>query len=163
MRILRVIGSLSWQGSRFHSMCIISRWRHSPSWWPSPAGHWTAKTTEERIQINWQWPLSGVQSIMMINSAQPGEGGPCTLSTITRKLWCTLQLRGQIQSSYFSSTLFFSVAKTFNYGAESKWEDQFVYKGTTVKSWIILQNGDPNNLPNSGSCKMHVIAIFGCK
>ncbi len=33
--------------------------------------------TDERLQIDWQWPLSGVHSIMMVNSAQPGEGGKC--------------------------------------------------------------------------------------
>ncbi len=27
------------------------------------------------VQIDWQCPLSGVHSIMMINSDQPGEGG----------------------------------------------------------------------------------------
>ncbi len=39
-----------------------------------------------------QWPLSGVHSIMMVKSAQPGKGGRCTL-----------QLR-QIRSPHFSST-----------------------------------------------------------
>ena len=28
----------------------------------------------------WQWPLSGVHFIMMVHSAQPGEGGECTPS-----------------------------------------------------------------------------------
>ncbi len=32
-------------------------------------------TTDERAQIVWQWPLSGVHSIVMVNSAQPVEGG----------------------------------------------------------------------------------------
>ncbi len=39
--------------------------------------------------IEWQWPLSGVHSIMMIKSAQSGEGAGCTpfsLSTITSKV-----------------------------------------------------------------------------
>jgi hypothetical protein len=31
-------------------------------------------TTDERVQIDWQWPLSGVHSIVMVNSAQPGAG-----------------------------------------------------------------------------------------
>jgi hypothetical protein len=56
-----------------------------------------------------------VQLIMMVNSAQPGEGGgrhalPLSLYLPSiAKLWCTPQLRGQIHSSYFSSTLFSSV------------------------------------------------------
>jgi hypothetical protein len=46
----------------------------------------------------WQWPLSGEHSIMMVKSAQPDDGGstrppPFTLSTITnKKLWCMLPL-----------------------------------------------------------------------
>jgi hypothetical protein len=32
-------------------------------------------TTEERVQLDWQWPLSSLHSIMMVNSAQPAEGG----------------------------------------------------------------------------------------
>ncbi len=31
--------------------------------------------TDQRVQIDWQWSLSSVHSIMMGNSAQPGEGG----------------------------------------------------------------------------------------
>ncbi len=47
--------------------------------------------SDEGEQIEWQWPLSGVHTIMMVNSAQPGEGGgarppPFTLSTITSKV-----------------------------------------------------------------------------
>jgi hypothetical protein len=34
----------------------------------------------QRVKLCWQWPLSGVHSIMMVNSAQPGEGGGCTPS-----------------------------------------------------------------------------------
>jgi hypothetical protein len=46
-------------------------------------------TTYERVQIDWHWPLSGVHTIVMVNSAQPVVGGgparppPFTLSTIT--------------------------------------------------------------------------------
>ncbi len=49
-----------------------------------------------------KWPLSAVHSIMTVKSAQPGEGGgvhalPLSLYLPSRaKLWCTLQLRGQI-------------------------------------------------------------------
>ncbi len=32
----------------------------------------------EIIQIDWLWPLSGVHSIVMVNSDQPREGGECT-------------------------------------------------------------------------------------
>ncbi len=54
------------------------------------------------VHSEWQWPLSGVYSIMMVKSAQPGEGGdarpsPFTLATIASKFVVyTLQLRGQI-------------------------------------------------------------------
>ncbi len=46
-----------------------------------------------RVHAEWQWPFSGVHSIMMVKSAQPGEGGvtttsPFTLSTIASKVWC---------------------------------------------------------------------------
>jgi hypothetical protein len=42
--------------------------------------------TDGRVQIDWQWPLSVVHSIMMVNSAKLGEDGcarppPFTLST----------------------------------------------------------------------------------
>jgi hypothetical protein len=71
------------------------------------------RTTDERVQTDWQWPLSRLHSIMMVNAAQPGEGGggalPLSLYLPSRaKLLCTLQLRGLTQSSYFSSTLFSS-------------------------------------------------------
>ncbi len=71
--------------------------------------------TDERVQIDWQWPLSGVYSIMMVNSAQPDEGGVhgawfplFTPSTITSKivLVYSFKLRGQIHSSYFFSIPF---------------------------------------------------------
>jgi hypothetical protein len=31
--------------------------------------------TDRRVQIDWQWPLSGVHTIMMVNSAKLCEGG----------------------------------------------------------------------------------------
>ncbi len=34
----------------------------------------------QRIHTEWQRPLSGVHSVMMVKSAQPGEGGECTPS-----------------------------------------------------------------------------------
>jgi len=46
-----------------------------------------------RVHTEWQWPHSGVYSIMMEKSGQPGEGGGCThtpfhyiLYTITYKV-----------------------------------------------------------------------------
>ncbi len=33
-----------------------------------------------RVSTEWRWPLSGVHSIMMVKSSQPGEGGRCTPS-----------------------------------------------------------------------------------
>jgi hypothetical protein len=49
-------------------------------------------TLENTEYTEWQWLLSGVHFIMMVKSAQPGEGGgvarppPFTLSTITSKV-----------------------------------------------------------------------------
>ncbi len=66
---------------------------------------WQQSTHKE-----WQRTLSGVNFIMMVKSAQPGEGGESTPSTFwiylpsRAKLWCKLHLRGQIHSPYFSST-----------------------------------------------------------
>ncbi len=37
-------------------------------------------THRQESKIDWQWPLSGVHTIMMVNSAQPDEGGGCTPS-----------------------------------------------------------------------------------
>ncbi len=51
--------------------------------------------TDERVQIDWLWPLSGVHSIMMVNSAHPGVGGgarPPPFHSVV------------LYSSYFSST-----------------------------------------------------------
>ncbi len=70
--------------------------------------------TDERVQIDWHWPLPGAHSIMMVNSAQSGEvgGAPPPLSLyllyLTSKvvLYDMLQLRGQIRSCHFSSNLF---------------------------------------------------------
>ncbi len=44
-----------------------------------------------RVHTEWQWPLFGTHSIMMVKSAQPGEGGsarppPFALSTIMTKV-----------------------------------------------------------------------------
>ncbi len=39
------------------------------------------RTADERAQIDWQWPLSDVHSIMMVNSSQPGVGVGCTPSS----------------------------------------------------------------------------------
>jgi hypothetical protein len=67
-------------------------------------------SANHRVHTEWQLPLSGVHSIMMEKLAQPGyaEGvhaHPLSLYLPSRtKLWCTLQLRGQIHSSYFYST-----------------------------------------------------------
>ncbi len=78
-------------------------------------------TTNERVRIDWQWPHSGVHSTMVVNSAQPGEGGlGCTPSPFNsiyhheQSCGCSLQLRRQKYSPYFSSTLFSSVYRTNN-------------------------------------------------
>jgi hypothetical protein len=65
-----------------------------------------------RVHTEWQRPLTGVHSIMMEKLAQAdegrgvyGAGPPPSLYLPSRtKLQCTLQLRGQIHSSYFTST-----------------------------------------------------------
>jgi len=57
--------------------------------------------TEETMYITeyteWQRPLSGDHSIMMEILAQIYVHPLFTISSITYKLWCTLQLRRQIQ------------------------------------------------------------------
>ncbi len=56
------------------------------------------------VYTEWQWPLSGVHSIMMEKFAQPGEGGEVHADTLSlylpsrTKLRCMLQLKGQIHS-----------------------------------------------------------------
>jgi hypothetical protein len=50
-----------------------------------------SKTDFTTEYTEWQWPLSGVHSIMMVKSAQPGENRECspsffTLSTISSKV-----------------------------------------------------------------------------
>ncbi len=78
--------------------CLYSRWSHLG---------WDAHRRHHRVQ--WQWPLSGVHSIMMENQPRlVGVGGalqalPLSLCLPSQaKLWCTLQLRGQIHSPYNS-------------------------------------------------------------
>ncbi len=76
----------------------------------------------KRVQIDLQWPLSGLHSIMMINSAQPVEGAGGGLHSFPLSLnihhyeqsYGVRQLRGQIHSPYFSSTLFSSVVWSWN-------------------------------------------------
>jgi hypothetical protein len=65
------------------------------------------KSLLRRVHTEWQWRVSGVRSIMMVKSAQPGEGGRCPSSSFhsinpsRAKLLCMLQLRGQIHSHLF--------------------------------------------------------------
>ncbi len=77
------------------------------------SGSWTfqhggSDGYEHRVHTEWHWHLSGVHSIMMVNSAQPGKGGvsmPSPFHTIpSQTKLCTLQLKRQIHSPYFSST-----------------------------------------------------------
>ncbi len=76
------------------------------SW--SSINRFTVPPTE---YIEWQCPLSGIHSIMMENQPNPWWGWgmhtiPLSLYVPSQaKLWSTLQLRGQIHSPYFSSTL----------------------------------------------------------
>jgi hypothetical protein len=59
-----------------------------------------------RVHTEWQWPFSGVHSIMMEKSAQSGEGAtPFTINTITYKavVYAPAE-RADIHSPYFYST-----------------------------------------------------------
>jgi hypothetical protein len=54
-----------------------------------------------RVHTERQWPLSGVHSIMMVKSVQPGEGWdarplPFTLSTITYKVYSPAEKVGTL-------------------------------------------------------------------
>ncbi len=65
---------------------IFSKWylSHQPSS-PKPSPMIVFSVwCYHRVHTEWQWPLSGVHSIMMVKSAQPGKGGwcPLTLSTV---------------------------------------------------------------------------------
>ncbi len=62
-----------------------------------------SRTKTKSRYTEWQWPLFGVHSIMMVKSAQPGEVGVHALPfsfylSSQAKFWCTLQ-----QIHYFSS------------------------------------------------------------
>ncbi len=69
--------------------------------------------TDERVQIDWQWPLYGAYSKKMVKSAQSGDGGggarppPFTLSTITSKvvLYDPAMRAETAHSSYFASVI----------------------------------------------------------
>ncbi len=67
---------------------------------------------DHKVHTEWQWPISGVHSIMMEKPAHAGEGEgvhalPLSLYLPSRtKLQCAFQLRGQIHSPYFISTLY---------------------------------------------------------
>ncbi len=65
--------------------------------------------SEHRVHTEWQWPISGVHSIMMGKSVLAGEGGGCTPTPFHSiyvpshtMVQSTLQLRGQKHSSYFT-------------------------------------------------------------
>jgi hypothetical protein len=56
-----------------------------------------------RVHTEWQTPLSGVHSIIMEKSAQPGESGGCTPThfhyvSVTNKVVVHTPARGQIHS-----------------------------------------------------------------
>jgi hypothetical protein len=69
---------------------------------------WNMVATTE--YTDWQRPLSGVHSVMLEKLAHAGEGGGMHFHPLSvylpslTKLWCTLQLRGQIHSPDFYST-----------------------------------------------------------
>ncbi len=82
-----------------------------------------------RVHIDWQWLLSGVHPIMMVKSAQPGEGGGCTgartppfiLSTIASKVvvGCSSQ-EGRNTPPISPLPLLYSLLWTLNRGDEKR-------------------------------------------
>ncbi len=61
-----------------------------------------------RLNTKWQWPLSGVHSIMMEKLAQAGLGRGFTPTPFSLYLPSRTK-RGQIHSPYFISTPMYSV------------------------------------------------------
>jgi hypothetical protein len=60
---------------------------------------------DHRVHTEWQWPLSGVNSIMMVKSARPGEGGGVHAVPLT------LYLPSRAKLQYIRSS----------------WEDRYTY------------------------------------
>jgi hypothetical protein len=92
-------------------------WReiHKPRVHQTHLNHVPAhKSMDHRVQIEWQWPLSGVHSI--ISAGLRGYGvhaHPLLLYLPSHaKVQCTIQLRGQMHFPYFISTPMYSVVWT---------------------------------------------------
>jgi hypothetical protein len=75
-------------------------------------------SVDHRVHTEWQRPLFDGTFIMMEKLAQAGEGAGCTPAPFhsiyhhVQSCKCMLQLRGQIHSPYFISTLMYSVVST---------------------------------------------------
>ncbi len=70
-------------------MGIFERVHITQVYWHFREGTYhTGVHTDERLQVDKQWPLSVVHSIMMVNSSQTGEGGGCTPSPFTHEQSC---------------------------------------------------------------------------
>jgi hypothetical protein len=67
-----------------------------------------SRVRTQSTNTEWQWPLSGVLSIMTGKLAHAGEGEGCTISNITYKV-VVLQQRGHIHSTYFFTTPIYNV------------------------------------------------------
>ncbi len=75
-----------------HAGSLSSSQPGEPPCWASPLVFGLIGS-DHRVHTEWQWPLSGVHSILMVKSTQPAEDKGCTLhpppftlSTITSKV-----------------------------------------------------------------------------
>ncbi len=92
-------------------------------------GEWDWKEGCERLRqrqestntVDSQWPLSAWHTFHHDGKFSPASWGKRVHASLSlylssrAKLWCTLQLRGQIHSSYFSSTLLSPLWAAVNY------------------------------------------------
>ncbi len=122
-----VVDFMHYHSQPERNQCLLSpsqprrhKWAHKQAWMPHPSplfhlllfylfaiAHFLfIAHFIHRVRIEWQLPLSGVHPIMMEKLAQPDQyAHPLPLYLPSRtKLWCTLQLREQINSLHFYST-----------------------------------------------------------
>jgi hypothetical protein len=123
--------------------CIAVKEKVQPDYKSCIANSLIVYTTEALTE--WQRPL-GVHSIMMGKFAQAGEGGGCrpmhllSLYLPSRtKLQCTLQLRGQIHSPNFISTVYLYVFCGVQYSPISYLQYNSMYSVVyTSLQWFCL-------------------------
>jgi hypothetical protein len=86
--------------------------KHKPLTNSSEMMRFCAHAHNHRVHTEWQWPLSGVHSIMMVKPAQPGEVGGCSPtpfhSIYHHERSCIVcapaESRCTVHTPYFSST-----------------------------------------------------------